>query len=250
MNYERIYNQIIQRARDEQDLRIQNKKNGHYYEGHHIIPECMGGDGRANDWLRVNQSKRHYNIVGLTAKEHFLCHQLLCLIYPDNDKILFAAWAMVNGLGKKDRYKPSARVYEELRTRFGRNRHNALKGVPKTEEHKQKLRKPKTEEHKQNMRGKVLTSEQLKARSERLMGHIVSTETRKKISEKIKGRTCSEETRKKYSNNQKTKTKCKENLKRMIESNKGRKHSEETKLKRAELLRRYYANKKLIGNHS
>ena len=189
MNYERIYNQIIQRAKNEQEQRIQNKKNGiQYYEGHHIIPECMGGDGRADDWVRVKHSNRHPNIVGLTAKEHFLCHQILCLIYPDNDKILFAAWAMVNGLGKKERYKPSARVYEELRIRFGQNRHHALKGVPKSEEHKQKLRKPKTEEHKQNMKGRYTSPEQCQAISNRLKGHIHSEETRKKISEKTKGR--------------------------------------------------------------
>ena len=249
MNYERIYNQIIQRAREEQEQRIWNKKNGiHYYEGHHIIPECMGGEGRADDWIRVNQSNRHMNIVGLTAKEHFLCHQLLCLIYPDNDKILFAAWAMVNGLGKKERYKPSARVYEDLKIRFGRNRHDALKGVPKTEEHKKNLRKPKSEAHKMNMRGHTRTPEQRKAISDRLKGHIHSAETRKKISEKTKGRVYTDEMKKKRSIIQKTSERCKDNLNRMIESNKGRKHSIESCLKRAESLRNYYANKKSIHN--
>ena len=60
MNYQRIYNQIIERAK--------TRQLNCYKEKHHIIPRCIGG-------------KDINNIVELTAKEHFLCHRLLCEIY-------------------------------------------------------------------------------------------------------------------------------------------------------------------------
>src|SRR5260221_14502116 len=56
--YYRWYYQIIDKAR----------KRGvpdEYYEGHHILPRCMGG---TNDW---------WNLVSLTYREHFLAHWLL-----------------------------------------------------------------------------------------------------------------------------------------------------------------------------
>jgi hypothetical protein len=57
MNYERIYNQIIERAK--------NRKLIGYKERHHIIPKCMGGNNN------------ELNLVELTAREHFLCHWLI-----------------------------------------------------------------------------------------------------------------------------------------------------------------------------
>ena len=48
-----------------------------------IIPRCLGGD---------NSSK---NIVLLTFREHFICHHLLCKIYPQNDKIIYAFSSMI-----------------------------------------------------------------------------------------------------------------------------------------------------------
>ena len=71
MNYQKIYDQIIQRAKD----RILDG----YKESHHIIPKCMGG---TNKWD---------NLVDLTAREHFLVHWLLHKIYPNEFKLL-CAW--------------------------------------------------------------------------------------------------------------------------------------------------------------
>jgi hypothetical protein len=101
MNYQRIYNQIIERA--------QNRKLDGYKERHHIIPKCLGGD---NDKL---------NLVELTAREHFLCHRLLCLIYPHNDKLLYALWLMAIGKQKTkdlDGFKLSSRTYENIKLSF------------------------------------------------------------------------------------------------------------------------------------
>jgi hypothetical protein len=56
------------------------------------------------------------NLVDLTAREHFICHMLLVEIYPGNEKLVYAAWRMVNYNGKtKQRYIPSGRIYEFIR---------------------------------------------------------------------------------------------------------------------------------------
>lgn len=57
-----------------------------YWEGHHIVPKCLGGRGNAR--------QRHSNIVRLTAAEHFTAHKLLVELFPDNPKLAYAFWAM------------------------------------------------------------------------------------------------------------------------------------------------------------
>lgn len=117
MDYLKIYNQICDRAKEELDIRFDlkeiwntsNRKFGAYFEGHHIIPRCLGGDGSSKDWY-------HNNIVALTAREHFLCHRLLTRIYPNNQKILSAFWGMCNQKRYyQHRYIPSSREYSEAR---------------------------------------------------------------------------------------------------------------------------------------
>jgi hypothetical protein len=97
MNYQRIYNQLIERA--------QNRILEGYKEKHHILPKCLGG---SND---------KENLVELTAREHFLCHRLLCEIYPQNIKLYQALWLMSTNKNKKEgkRYKVSSRVYERIK---------------------------------------------------------------------------------------------------------------------------------------
>jgi len=75
MNYIRIYNQIINKAKNRiiQDLQ--------YYENHHIIPKCMGGSNKKD------------NLVKLTAREHFICHWLLFKEYKTSK--LAHAWFMM-----------------------------------------------------------------------------------------------------------------------------------------------------------
>lgn len=55
---------------------LQRRTSGAYFEGHHIVPKCLGGEGYSRSW-------QHDNIVKLTPAEHFECHYLLCLMYPD-----------------------------------------------------------------------------------------------------------------------------------------------------------------------
>lgn len=120
MNYQKIYDSICTKANNQVLLRLKNKKNKiQYYEIHHIIPRCMGGEGKRGE------IGKHPNLVILTAKEHYICHRLLCKIYPDNGKLKHAIWCMVS-IGKDNRYKVSSRIYEKLRTewvKFQRNKY-------------------------------------------------------------------------------------------------------------------------------
>jgi hypothetical protein len=97
MNYQRIYSQIIERA--------QKRQLEGYVEKHHIIPKCLQGNNNKD------------NIIQLTAREHFICHMLLCEIYPDNDKLKYALYLMNAGKQKHKNanYQISSRTYERLK---------------------------------------------------------------------------------------------------------------------------------------
>lgn len=74
MNYSRHYSLLINRA-------VGRTLEG-YTEKHHILPRCMGG------------SDEPENLVRLTAREHFVAHQLLVKMYPEERNLIFAAHAM------------------------------------------------------------------------------------------------------------------------------------------------------------
>lgn len=76
MNYQKIYDSIIERAR--------NRVVEGYIEVHHIIPKCLGGTNDVD------------NLVSLTAEEHYIVHMLLVKIYPDNKSLWYAANMMAN----------------------------------------------------------------------------------------------------------------------------------------------------------
>lgn len=98
MNYQKIYTQIIEKAK--------NRTIESYTERHHVIPRCLGG----SDDLE--------NIVALTAREHFICHWLLSRMYPNDIRLAHAFLLMckVKGRGQQ-RYTPSSRIFEEARQR-------------------------------------------------------------------------------------------------------------------------------------
>jgi hypothetical protein len=79
MDYKKVYNQIVERAQSELEVRKLHKKEGGYYEGHHITPYSLGGRGRSSNW-------DHPNIVPLTAREHFIAHYLLSEMYGRGSK--------------------------------------------------------------------------------------------------------------------------------------------------------------------
>lgn len=129
MNYEKIYYQIIENAKLHQEERItlhSLDKKKYYFEGHHIIPKSLGGDGNSRHWCKSYVEKRHPNIVGLTPKEHFVCHKLLCRIYPNNKSLTNALWRMVcRPRDFQMRHIPSGKEYESIRQEFIKNHHNS-----------------------------------------------------------------------------------------------------------------------------
>lgn len=64
MDYVKVYYDICRRGQNHDRIHFL-QENKIYYERHHIIPKCMGG----NDVIS--------NLAYLTAREHYLCHYLL-----------------------------------------------------------------------------------------------------------------------------------------------------------------------------
>lgn len=166
MDYLAIYNSLVTKAKNEQ----RSKKQGTYYESHHIIPRCMNG---TND---------KSNLVLLTPKEHYIAHRLLCMIYPENKSIRYAIWYMVNGKKtfKEQRYAPSARIYAKLREAFSIFVSNERKGQ-KTWNKGIKYDDDRLKDHMTHRPGYEVWNKG------KLTGPQ-SEETRKKKSDKLKGR--------------------------------------------------------------
>jgi hypothetical protein len=92
MDYRKIYNNLIQKAKARVNI-------SGYYESHHIVPRCIGGTDDKE------------NLVNLTPEEHYVAHQLLVKIYPTNHKIVNAAAMMIPN-------RPSNKLYGWLRRRL------------------------------------------------------------------------------------------------------------------------------------
>ncbi len=152
MNYEKIYNEIIENA-----IKLNRKRNeGIYLEEHHILPRCKQGTNDKD------------NLVMLTAREHFLCHKLLHKMFPTDSKLYFAyrAMAAFDTTGNRG---ISAREFEYTKKLFAKFISEINTGRVFTEEHLQKLR-----DNNPNRGG--LDDEHKKAISESLMGRTLSPE--------------------------------------------------------------------------
>ena len=140
MNYRKVYMRIVSHAKSEQQKglrpRTKNCKKGfekQYFEFHHVLPRSL-----FPNWI-----KRKSNIVPLTAREHFFCHQLLTKIYPHSS--MWRALAAFQRKSKGQKRTLTARQYEICKianstAQKGRVAWN--RGLPRTEEVKEKLRKP------------------------------------------------------------------------------------------------------------
>jgi hypothetical protein len=101
VNYTRIYNQLIERAR--------NRVIKGYAERHHVIPRCMGGADNED------------NIVKLTPEEHYLAHQLLLKLHPSHGGLAKAAHMMCTG-------RPTNKYYGWVRRKFAEAQSQSIRG--------------------------------------------------------------------------------------------------------------------------
>lgn len=120
MNYRHIYMRIISHAKSKQSQGLRKKGNGNYYEAHHILPRS----------LFPNWVKRKSNIVLLTAREHFFCHQLLCKIYPSRE-MAYALTAFIRRPNTTlSSYKITSKEYQRLRELHSNMQKNLMKEHP------------------------------------------------------------------------------------------------------------------------
>jgi len=232
--YTKWYYSIIENAK----LRDKNLAN----EVHHIIPCSLNGNNNEE------------NLVGLTFKEHFICHLLLVKITTgkDKEKMLYAIRFML----KQDKYnrKLTSRLYQNikeefhliLKNRIGKN--NPMYG----KRHSLETRQLQSNSAKGKNTGKLIGDKNPSKRpevrekiSKSLTGRVITPETKEKLRQHNLGKTMSYETKKKHSmNNLKEgnpmfgRKHSEESKKKMSEKKKGkpsphigRKHSEETKQK-------------------
>jgi hypothetical protein len=131
VNYRKVYAWIIKKALSEH----RSKKNMRdidytYYENHHILPKSLFPLFR----------NRKLNLVLLTAREHFFCHQLLTKVYPCKEMDM-ALWKMAHSKGQNSGYITS-HEYERLRTNIvllGVNQGKRTKGRKVSKETVQRL---------------------------------------------------------------------------------------------------------------
>lgn len=210
MNYQKIYNNLIDRA-------IRRISEG-YVEKHHIIPRCLGG------------SDDKENIVNLYPEEHYLAHLILCKINKGNSKLLYAAMNMASG-AMINNGKRNNKAYGWLRKQYaksmsGDNNPNRRNPNIQKEAAKKRIGQKRTEETKARM-------------SAAQKGRTLTEEHKSKLAEAARNRPpISDETRKKLQNRPPNrgmlgKKQSAEVVAKRADANRGRKDSDEARLKKS-----------------
>lgn len=91
--YRNIYISICQRGSARGRNRKQLKELLGYVEGHHFIPKCVSKE----------YTNEQHNVVFLTAREHFICHYLLCKIFKQTEHY----FSLLSAFGKMSNIAPS-----------------------------------------------------------------------------------------------------------------------------------------------
>lgn len=109
--YTKWYFSIIKNAAQE----YRKKKEGRYFERHHIIPKSFGG-------------KNGRNIILLTAKEHYICHHLLVKMVSGNEKFkMLCAFTQLSGRMQGNDFV-TARDFETKKKELSVIRSEKMKG--------------------------------------------------------------------------------------------------------------------------
>ena len=168
MDYNKHYHTLIQKAK--------SRVLEGYVEKHHILPKCMGGTDTLD------------NLVALTPEEHFVAHQLLIKIYPNEPKLIYAAQMMCI---KNKKHQRNNKFYGWLKRKFSLSRLGQKRKKYKKETQPRKQRAKETKPRKP----RFLTEEHKKKIGMANKGKIRSPELRASISKFFKGKPLSEETR-------------------------------------------------------
>jgi hypothetical protein len=139
-----------------------------YFEFHHIFPRSL--------FPQYKDYKQ--NLVALTAREHFFCHQLLTKIWPSK-QMTYALFAMTLDKHGHRENRLTPKEYEKLK----KNYRELLSKIPRTAEwrhaiSKANLGKKMSKEACQKM------SQAKKGKTSNRKGVKLSDETKRKISEK------------------------------------------------------------------
>lgn len=172
MDYKKIYDSIISKAKSDN----RKKFNGVYYELHHIIPKCIGGDNYKE------------NKVLLTAKEHYMCHKLLCIIYEGNKKLIIAFQSMINTHKKRRKLKLTSREYADIRILHS----NSVKGQNNPNYNKKASLETKKKQRDKKI-GKKQSPEHIKSRTSKQIGRKRSIDAIIKTAKKNTGRKMTEQ---------------------------------------------------------
>lgn len=187
MDYIKVYDNLMKSRISMKENRKEDKKNGTYFERHHIIPVCMGAD--------KSRKLSSNNIVLLSAREHFIAHLILAEIYKDNYEIVYSLFAISNQRSKDlKRHITSAKTYERIKIEFAKKQSERKKGkpgIPWSDETREKL--------VSLMKGRKLSDETKEKLRNCNLGKKYGEETKKKLSKIHNGRKHSEDTKEKIS---------------------------------------------------
>ena len=224
--YYKQYNNLIVKC---QEMEKEGYPEDMYTEVHHILPKCQGG---TNDKC---------NLVRMPVRYHIFAHIFLMKAFPNNPKLVFAAFQMTT-IGKytKERKenidKLSVRLLSELRESNGIAAKLSNTGRKRSKETKRKLseaRKRRTISEESRVKISNSLKKYYSENKNKISKRVITEETRKKMSEaqKNKNYTIAEKTRKKMSESRKGIPKSEEHKRKISESNKGKHHTEESKKK-------------------
>ena len=182
MDYHKHYSLLVNKALD-------REKPNCYTEKHHIIPKCMGGTDDSS------------NLVVLTAREHFIAHQLLAMMHPEVCGLALAVKLMTTSTKFNCR---NNREFAWIRERAA---------IANGQINRGKKRAPRSKEWSRKI-------------SIALSGKTLSDETKSRISSAMKGVKKSDEMKKNMSIA--AKTRSKEHQEKLNAANRGKKRAQET----------------------
>jgi hypothetical protein len=166
MDYQKHYDAIVERGK------LRKKSKLIYLEKHHILPKCMGGTNLKE------------NLTYLTPEEHYVAHQLLAKIHPENISLIRAAVYMTT-----DRW--GRRVNNKLFGWLKRDLSKMMSERIVSQETKDKISKSATgKTHPNggwNEDSKILKSENMVGAGNNRFGTKHTAETKNKMSLKKAG---------------------------------------------------------------